>query len=161
MPENPPRGYTRVAPYLLYEDTAAALDWLSKAFGFRERFRNTVEDGRIDHAEMQVDDGLIMLATPGTEYRSPRRLGGASVVIHVYVDDIHAHFARAKEAGASIRSEPKEKPYGTIQYSAVDPEGHVWLFSEQVREPEPEWRIVETEPTRSRGTSRSEEQAAR
>ena len=139
----PPHGYTRIAPYLLYEDPAAALEWLARAFGFHERFRHVVEEGRIDHAEMEFENGLIMLARPGSEYRSPRRLGGATVVIHVYVDDIHSHIERAREAGATIVSEPTEKPYGTIQYAAEDPEGHVWLFSEQVREPEPEWKTVD------------------
>jgi uncharacterized glyoxalase superfamily protein PhnB len=141
MSENPPSGYTRIAPYLLYEDAAAALEWLSNAFGFRERFRHPLDDGRIDHAEMEFDGGLIMLATPGTDYRSPRRLGRATVVIHVYVDDIRAHCERARAAGAVITREPNEKPYGTIQYAATDPEGHVWLFSEQVREPGREWRV--------------------
>jgi PhnB protein len=140
MPRNPPPGYPRIAPYLPYEDTAAALDWLAKAFGFHERFRHSM-GGRIDHAEMEFAGGLIMLATPGTDYRSPRRLGQATVVIHVYVDDIRAHFERAKEAGATIDREPTEKPYGTIQYAAEDPEGHIWLFSEQLREPEAEWKV--------------------
>jgi PhnB protein len=141
MPENPPPGYTRIAPYLLYEDAAAALDWLAKAFGFRERFRHALEDGRVDHAELEFAGGLIMLATPATDHRSPRRLRETTVVIHVYVDEIQAHCQRAKEAGAKIERQPTEKPYGTIQYAAEDPEGHVWLFSEQVREPEPEWRV--------------------
>jgi uncharacterized glyoxalase superfamily protein PhnB len=140
MSRNPPPGYTRIAPYLLYEDAAAALDWLARAFGFQERFRHPV-GGRIDHAEMEFAGGLIMLATPGTDYRSPRRLGQATAVTHVYVDDIRAHFERAKEAGATIVREPAEKPYGTVQYAAEDPEGHTWLFSEQVREPEGEWRV--------------------
>jgi PhnB protein len=140
---NPPPGYPRVAPYLLYEDPAAALEWLSAAFGFRERFRNTLEDGRIDHAEMEIGEGLVMLASPGADYRSPRRLGGATALVHVYVDDIERHFERAKAGGAAIRNEPTEKPYGTIQYSAADPEGHLWLFSQQVREPDPEWRTAQ------------------
>jgi PhnB protein len=137
---NPPTGYTRIAPYLLYEDTAAALDWLATAFGFHERFRHPV-DGSIDHAEMEFAGGMIMLATPGPDYRCPRRLGQATVVIHVYVDDIRAHFERAKEAGATIEREPTEKPYGTIQYAAQDPEGHSWLFSQQIGEPEPVWKV--------------------
>jgi uncharacterized glyoxalase superfamily protein PhnB len=141
MTANPPPGYPRVAPYLLYEDPAAALNWLASAFGFRERFRNTLEDGTIDHAEMEIEDGLLMLANPGPEYRSPRALGAATALVHVYVDDIREHFEHAKAAGAAIRDEPAEKPYGTIQYSAADPEGHLWLFSEQVREPDPEWRV--------------------
>jgi PhnB protein len=137
-----PQGYTRVTPYLLYEDPAAALDWLAQAFGFRERFRHANEAGVIDHAEMELGEGLIMLANPGPGYRSPRRLGGATVVVHAYVDDAHAHCERARAGGAVIDREPAREPYGTIQYSAEDPEGHAWLFSEQVAEPEPEWRVV-------------------
>lgn len=140
MPQNPPSGYTRIAPYLLYENPAMALEWLAKAFGFRERFRHPV-GGTIDHAEMELGGGLIMLANPGPDYRSPARLGQATVLVHVYVDDIRTHFERAKEAGAEIRNEPTEKPYGTIQYAAKDPEGHLWLFSEQTRDPEPEWEV--------------------
>jgi PhnB protein len=136
----PPSGYTRIVPYLLYEDTTAALEWLAKAFGFHERFRHPV-DGTIDHAEMEFSGGMFMLATPGPNYRSPRRLGQTTVVIHVYVDDIRTHYERAKEAGATIEREPTEKPYGTIQYAAEDPEGHLWLFSQQVREPESEWKV--------------------
>jgi uncharacterized glyoxalase superfamily protein PhnB len=141
VPTNPPAAYPRVTPYLLYEDPEAALEWLAAAFGFRERFRNVGPDGWIDHAEMEIDDGVLMLAKPSAEYRSPRALGGATALVHVYVDDVAAHFERARAAGAVIRAKPVEKPYGTIQYSAVDPEGHLWLFSEQVREPDPEWRI--------------------
>jgi uncharacterized glyoxalase superfamily protein PhnB len=140
---NPPAGYPRVAPYLLYEDPGAALAWLEKAFAFRERFRNVGADGWIDHAELEIGDadGLVMLAKPNADYRSPRRLGAATSLVHVYVDDIRGHFERAKAAGAAVRNEPTEKPYGTIQYSVADPEGHLWLFSEQVREPDPEWRV--------------------
>ena len=141
MPENSPAGYPTVTPYLLYEDPAAALEWLVAAFGFRERFRNVGESGWIDHAEMAIGDGLVMLARPGADYRSPRSLGGATSLVHVYVDDARGHCERARAAGAVIRDEPTEKPYGTIQYCAVDPEGHQWLFSEQIGEPEPVWRI--------------------
>jgi uncharacterized glyoxalase superfamily protein PhnB len=139
--ENPPRGYPRVAPYLMYEEPAAALDWLVEAFGFEERFRHVGDAGWIDHAELVVGDGLVMLGKPSEDFRSPRRLGGATSLVHVYVDDIHGHCERARVAGAVIRAEPREKAYGTIQYSAADPEGQLWLFSEQVRAPAPEWRI--------------------
>jgi PhnB protein len=141
MLANPPNGYPRVAPYLLYEDPVAALDWLAKAFGFRERFRHVGEEGWVNHAELEIGDGLVMLARPNDGYRSPRRLGGATSLVHVYVDDIQGHFEQAVSAGAVVRTQPHEEPYGTLQYSVADPEGHLWLFSEQVREPDPEWRI--------------------
>ncbi len=138
----PPPCYPRVTPYLMYEEPAEALTWLADAFGFEERFRHVGEEGWIDHAEMTIGDGLIMLAKPSADYRSPRSLGGATALVHVYVDDAREHCARARAAGAVIRSEPAEKPYGTLQYTAADPEGHLWLFSEQVRKPEPQWRLL-------------------
>jgi uncharacterized glyoxalase superfamily protein PhnB len=125
----------------MYEDPAAALDWLVAAFGFRERFRHVGPEGWVDHAELEVGDGLVMLGKPDAGFRSPRSLGGATSLVHVYVDSVPDHCARARAAGATIRTEPAEKPYGTIQYSAADPEGHLWLFSEQIREPDQEWRI--------------------
>src|SRR6266508_237998 len=64
MPENPPAQYPTVTPYLLYEDVPAALEWLSKAFGFRERLRFTAEDGTVNHAEMQLADGATILSPP-------------------------------------------------------------------------------------------------
>jgi uncharacterized glyoxalase superfamily protein PhnB len=146
MVDKVPHGYSRVTPYLLYENPAAALEWLAGAFGFRERFRHEFE-GLINHAEMEYDGGQIMLACPGRDYRSPRRLGGATMLTHIYVDALQEHYERAKAAGAEIRTEPAEKPYGTVQYSAIDPEGHLWLFSEQVREPEPEWQLDESTAT--------------
>jgi PhnB protein len=96
MATNPPAGYSRITPYLLYEDAAVALDWLARAFGLRERFRHEA-DGLIDHAEMEYEDGEIMLASPGNDYRSPGRLGGATVIVHVYVDDIQGT-ANARES---------------------------------------------------------------
>lgn len=144
MVSNPPPGYPRVAPYLMYEDPSAALDWLVEAFGFRERFRHIRPEGWVDHAELEVGDGLVMLGKPSADYRSPQSLGGATSLVHVYVDDARAHCERARAAGAVIRAEPADKPYGTIQYSAADREGHLWLFSERIREPTLEWRVEGT-----------------
>jgi len=58
-----------------YEDGVAALDWLAKAFGFRERTRMTTPDGRLSHGEMEAGDGLIMLASPTPDYESPSTTG--------------------------------------------------------------------------------------
>ncbi len=133
-----PQNYARITPYLLYEDVAGALDWLANAFGFRERLRFPAPDGSISHAEMELGDGLIMLGDPGSDYRNPARLGGATHLVHVYVDDVDEHFERALEAGATILSEPADQPYGDRRYDAEDPEGHRWSFAQHVREVAPE-----------------------
>jgi uncharacterized glyoxalase superfamily protein PhnB len=132
-----------VVPMISYEDGIAALEWLGGAFGFRETARLTGPDGRLSHAEMRAGDGLIMLASPTPDYRSPKRHREAceqarrwSTVpwiidgVLVYVDDIDRHFTRAKAAGATILSDIEEGPPGR-RYRAEDLEGHRWFFFEK------------------------------
>ena len=102
-----------VTPYLLYEDVAAALSWLDKAFGFREELRWAGEDGVVAHAEMSLGDGAIMLGHPGPDYESPHRHGHATVLIAVQVDDVDGHYERARAAGAKAPDPPEDKPSGT------------------------------------------------
>ena len=118
-----------VAPYLLYEDPGAAIAWLEQAFGFREKDRVEGPDGKVAHAEMDVGDGSsVFLGGPGGDYRNPKAVGRTSLV-YVYVDDVDAHCARARKAGAEIAEEPNDQPYGDRRYGAEDPEGHLWYFA--------------------------------
>ena len=118
-----------VTPYLLYEDAGAALDWLAKAFGFREKERVEGPDGAVAHAEMDVGDGSsVFLGGPGGDYRNPKAVGLTSLV-YVYVEDVDVHHARAAAAGAEIAEEPHDEPYGERRYAAEDPEGHRWYFA--------------------------------
>jgi PhnB protein len=128
----------RITPYLLYEDVAAAVEWLSKAFGFTERLRFTDEGGNVTHAEMTLGDGSVMMGDPGPDYASPRRRGDSFSQVYVYVDDLDAHFAQARAAGAEIVAEPADQPYGDRRYDAKDLEGHFWSFAEHVRDVGPE-----------------------
>ena len=132
-----------ITPYLLYNDTAAALRFLHEAFGFTETFRHADENGRVDHAEMELGGGQVMLGTPGGEYRNPAASGGATVLVHVYVEDVDAHCERARAAGAVIGREPADQVYGDRNYQATDPEGHQWYFAQRVREVSPDqWGAV-------------------
>ena len=122
----------RVTPYLLYEDCAAALDWLSKAFGFDETLRYE-DEGNVTHAEMRIGgDSWIMMGDPGEDFESPKRGGYVGAQISVIVDDVDAHFERAKAAGAEIVREPEDQFYGDRRYDAKDPEGHLWSFAQPV-----------------------------
>lgn len=127
-----------ITPYLLYEDVAAALEWLARAFGFKETLRFTGEAGYVNHAEMWLGDGAIYLGDPGDEYKNPKQLGQETAGIYVLVDDVDSHYARAKAAGAEINEEPKDQPYGDRRYTATDPEGHMWFFAQVIRRVEPE-----------------------
>jgi len=137
MPKNPPEDMPRITAYLYYQDVAAALGWLSRAFGFRERMRMPGPEGRIMHAEMELADGVIMLGCPDPEYKNPKRLGQVTQSLYVYVDDVDKHFRRAKEAGAKILDEPADQFYGDRRYGAEDAEGHLWYFAQRVRDVAP------------------------
>src|SRR2546428_5953644 len=152
--------YPGVIPMIAYEDGAAALDWLAAAFRFRERTRMTGKDGRISHAEMETGDGLIMLASPTPDYESPRRHRESceaarrwSAVpwvidgVLVYVDDVAAHYQRARRAGARILSEPEADDYGH-RYRAEDLEGPRWMFLQR------RWPTPPGQPIRRPGCRR-------
>jgi uncharacterized glyoxalase superfamily protein PhnB len=144
--KNTPKGWPRIAPALFYEDAATAIDWLCRAFGFQVRLKVQGDDGRIAHSELVFGDGVIMVgdgsAHPDWVFRkSPKALGGACTQsLMVYVDDVDAHCARARAAGAKIFMEPDLHDYGDDHwadrsYGAVDPEGHHWWFTQRVRDP--------------------------
>jgi uncharacterized glyoxalase superfamily protein PhnB len=115
-----------VVPSLAYDDVAAAVDWLTRVFGFRER-----SDARLSWAGgamawMEVGDGLINLSTSGGhELRSPLAAGELSQALKVYVDDIDRHFERARAEGATIVSVPEDGFWARI-YRVKDLEGHLW-----------------------------------
>jgi uncharacterized glyoxalase superfamily protein PhnB len=136
--------YPTVIPMISYEDGVAALEWLSGAFGFREleEARQLWLDGSLSHAEMEAGNGMIMLATPTPDYESPRRHRETCEIarkwsqvpwvidgVLVYVDDVEAHFNRAKAVGARLLSEIEEGPPGRM-YRVEDLEGHRWMFIE-------------------------------
>jgi uncharacterized glyoxalase superfamily protein PhnB len=70
-----------------------------------------------------------MLGQPGGDYRSPRNADHHTALVHVYVDDVDAHYERARAAGAEIVEEPTDQEHGERRYAAKDPEGHLWFFA--------------------------------
>ena len=125
-----------VVPILIYADVAKAIEWLRDAFGFTERLR-VDRNGVVFHAQLVVGDGAIMMGRQGAEYRPPRP-GEVQQYVHVTVDDVDAHYDRAKGSGARIVEAPHDTPFGERQYTAEDPEGHRWSFSQHVADVPPE-----------------------
>jgi PhnB protein len=146
MEETEPNPTQRAVPMLSYEDVGAATDWLSRAFGFRERGdRYVEEDGTVTHAEIELGGAIVMLGWPGPGYQSPahharvcaeaKAWSDVPFVIDgvlIYVDDLDEHLQRARAEGATILREPKEEPYGRL-YNAADLEGHRWMFMQAPR----------------------------
>lgn len=124
----------RVTPYLLYEDGAAAIEFLTQAFGFREERRTTGSAGGM-HAELEIapHGGRIYLGQPQEGFRNPATVGTKSLV-YAIVEDADGHYARAKAAGARIVEEPHDDGYGHRRYGCADPQGHEWYFAQPIAE---------------------------
>ncbi len=125
---------------IAYEDAAAAMDWLVRAFGFTELRRMTDKQGLVVHGELELSGNIVMVATPTPHYRSPKSHGescpqaklwlAAPWVIDgvlVFVENIEAHFTRASNVGATMLSEIETGGPGRL-YRVADIEGHRWMF---------------------------------
>ena len=129
-------------PAVFYKDPMAALRWLEKAFGFEVASLITDAEGRLAHSELTYKGGAL---NDGGEWegpivgparmRSPETVEGINTqFVRIHLDDgLDDHCERARAAGARIVDEPTEQFYGARTYRALDPEGHVWNFSQEVR----------------------------
>ena len=122
-----------IIPALQYQDARAAIEFLCAAFGFEKKAVYEGGGGTIAHAELTLGNGMVMLGSVnesafGKLLMRPRDAGGVTMSVYAIVDDVDAHFARAKAAGAVVAREPVTQDYGGRDYIAKDPEGHVWTF---------------------------------
>jgi uncharacterized glyoxalase superfamily protein PhnB len=152
------RQRQRVVPHLSYEDPFAALDWLCRAFGFTEVKRFDRGDDNLTARLRGPDGGAVMISghdkdftawmrerAPRFEEATGRSWPHLTHTITVIVDDVDAHFERARCEGAAVLTAPKEQPWGVRSYAALDPEGHQWEFATKLSETSDE--ILETGPS--------------
>ena len=120
---------TEIIPYIFYRDVPAALEWLARAFGFKEDLRVGTPRGGM-HGEMSLDGQRIMMGEGGEAWRmvSANQAGFATMGVFIYLDNVDAHYERAKAAGAQIDRPPHDEDYGRT-YTARDLDGHPWFFT--------------------------------
>jgi uncharacterized glyoxalase superfamily protein PhnB len=142
-----PSDWPRMSSAVVYQNAAAAIDWLCDAFGFEVRITVEGDNGRIEHSELTYGEGLIMVAQEDPQsarswkraLRSPKSLEGANTQsIMFFVDDAQAHCAHARSRGARIATEPTAINYGEaywedLSYCALDPEDHIWWITQRLR----------------------------
>jgi uncharacterized glyoxalase superfamily protein PhnB len=126
-----------VLPHLVYRDVAEALRWLERTFGFQENFHYGEPGGPPQGAQMQLGNVCIMLSSARPGRATPAEIGAWTQSLTVFVEDIHAHYARTKSAGAKIVEDLHETVYGELQYGVEDLDGHHWLFSRHARDLHP------------------------
>jgi uncharacterized glyoxalase superfamily protein PhnB len=139
-----PPNWPRISAALYYDNPAKAIDWLCKAFSFEVRLKVEGENGSIEHSELTFGEGVVMVAGTHKDAqvrRSPRAIGGGNTQsLMMYVDDVDAHYKRARAAGAKVVAEQKNVDYGEAYwedrgYEAEDVEGHHWWFMQRLRNP--------------------------
>jgi uncharacterized glyoxalase superfamily protein PhnB len=144
----PPRDWPRLSSAVFYDDAAAAIDWLTRVFGFDVRVRVDGPDGRVIHSQLTFGEGMVMVGQVGLQgganhsgvRRSPRGVDGANTQsLLIFVDDVDAHCEQVRAAGGTVLIEPETQDYGPDYWSdrtylAEDLEGHQWWFSQRLRE---------------------------
>lgn len=120
---------TEIIPYIFYRDVPAALEWLARAFGLKEDMRVGTPRGGM-HGEMSLDGQRIMMGEGGESFRmvSANQAGFATMGIFIYLDNVDAHYERARAAGAEIVHPPHDESYGRT-YTSRDLDGHPWFFT--------------------------------
>ena len=131
-----PEGFRTVTPHLVCGDAAAAIGFYKQAFGASEVGRMNLPNGKIGHAEIRIGDSRLMLADAFPEYGSndPLVLKGSPVVIHLYVEDADAAWARATAAGATPIMPLADAFWGDRYGQVQDPFGHRWSIATHQRE---------------------------
>ena len=119
-----------IFPILRYNDARGAIRWLCATFGFVELFSVPDSGKMVRHAQLKLGTNVIMLGSvrPDDGMASPQALGAATQALYVYVDELDAHFERARSTGAQITSPPKDTDFGSREYHVRDLEGHLWTF---------------------------------
>jgi uncharacterized glyoxalase superfamily protein PhnB len=140
QPRPIPAGFHSLTPHLVCEGAAAAMDFYQQAFGAVELGRMPGPGGKIMHGTMRIGDSVLMLVDDFPDFgsRGPLALKGSPVIIHLYVEDADATFARAVEAGAKAVMPLADMPWGDRYGMLVDPFGHKWSIASHQRDVTPE-----------------------
>ena len=141
MPAQPvPEGYHTLTPYLAVDDATAAIEFYERAFGAKEQVRMDSPDGKIAHAELDIGDSKVMLADPFPQFQAkpPKELGGTTVGLFVYVENVDELVQQAVDAGATLTMAPEDQFWGDRFGSVTDPFGHSWQIATHVEDVPPE-----------------------
>jgi len=121
-----PQGYSSLSPYIMADGAQRVIDFLSQAFDAREMRRQDNSDGSIMHAEVQIDDSIVMIADGGGDFPA------FPIWLHVYVPDVDAAYQRALNAGGVSVQAPQQKDDPDRRAGVKDPAGNTWWIATQV-----------------------------
>ncbi|CAN5584832.1 VOC family protein [soil metagenome] len=129
MKQYKPQGYSSVSAYVVADGAQGVIDFMGATFGAKQTRRFAMPEGTIMHAEVQIDDTVVMIADGGGEHPA------FPVWLHVYVPDVDASYRRALEAGGLSVEEPSQRDGDPDRRAGVkDPAGNTWWIATQVME---------------------------
>lgn len=132
-----PDGYHTITPALTIRDAARAIEFYKQAFGAKQRGEVARgPDGKVMHAELQIGDSIIMMSDEFPDFGtlSPQSVGGSSVQLHIYLDNVDAAFDRAVKAGATVTMPLMDQFWGDRYGTLRDPFGHKWSIATHVKD---------------------------
>lgn len=132
-------GAASLSTYITLTNAAAAIDFYKKAFGAKEKLKLLMPDGKIGHAELEIEGSVLMLADENLEWgnKSPETIGGNPVSIGLYVKDVDAAFKKALDAGATELMKVDTMFYGDRIGTVLDPFGYKWMIATHVEDVDP------------------------
>lgn len=131
-----PDGYHTVQPYLMFNNCSEAIAFYARAFGASEKLRMADPKGRIQHAEIQIGDSILMMAdeAPQMEAFSIDHFGGSPVSLLIYTENCDGMYAEALKSGAKSLREPADQPYGDRMAGVKDPFGYKWWIATHIKD---------------------------
>jgi uncharacterized glyoxalase superfamily protein PhnB len=120
----------------VYRNLPEAIVWLSRVFGFQEHYRYG-DPASPSGAQLHAGQAWLMVRSARDGERTPAEAGFCTQSLSIFVEDVEAHYARARAAGAKTVEELHETEYGEFQYGVEDLDGHHWLFSRHARDAAP------------------------
>jgi PhnB protein len=135
-----PKGYHALTPSLAVDNAAKAIEFYRRAFGAKERVRMPGPGDTIAHAELEIGDSVLMLADPfpQSSLKTPKEVGGTSVGIFLYVEDVDEVVQQAIDAGATVSMPVEDQFWGDRYGSVTDPFGHLWQIATHTEDLSPE-----------------------
>ncbi len=122
--------------YINIKGCSEAIEFYKKAFGATERYRLLMPDGKIAHAEIEIEGSLLMMADENPDWgtKSPQTLGGNPMTFGLYVTDVDTSFEKAIAAGATTIMPVKDEFYGDRVGQVMDPFGYKWMITTHIED---------------------------
>jgi PhnB protein len=131
-----PKDYSAVTPSLAFKGTDAAITWYKNVFGAKEKARMEGPDGKILHAEIQINDSIVFLAEDDPKYKTktPKATNGNSVKLYLYLEDVDNTIKKAVQNGATLVMPAEDMFYGDRVGCIDDPFGYTWVVATHIKD---------------------------